>query len=56
MGRITPDLMGHYKGILRLMMFSTISLFVKIDNYVATFSLLSNIGNVYKILATLLSS
>ncbi len=37
------------------MIFSTIPLFGKIDNYVATFSLLSNIDNVYGILATLLS-
>jgi hypothetical protein len=37
------------------MAFSTIPLFSKIDNYVATFSLLPNIGNAYRILATLLS-
>ena len=37
------------------MIFSTISLFDKIDNYMSTFTLLSNIGNVYRILIILLS-
>ena len=42
-------------GMFRLMTFPTIALFGKIDNYVATFSLLPNIDNVYIILATLIS-
>lgn len=44
-----------YEGLFRLMKISIISLFVKIDNYVDTFSLSPNIGNVYRILTILLS-